>query len=108
MIYAKGLSNGGGMSSAPPCTLPDRIAAVGMGGAALLLPFSWCTDLRPVPMIAFHGTADAAAPYTGAFSWVAPQRFQGVRAFTASWAPRNRCGTNPVHFIVAPDATRPE
>src|SRR2546427_6141259 len=70
MVYANGLSKGGGMSFALSCTLSDRIAAVGMVGAALLLPFSWCTDLRPVPMIAFHGTADAAAPYTGGFSWV--------------------------------------
>ncbi len=77
-------------------------------GAALLLPFSWCTDQRPVPMIAFHGTADAAAPYKGGFSWVAPQRFQGVRAFTASWARRNRCGANPVDSVVATDVTRLE
>ena len=108
MIYANGLSNGGGMSFALSCTLSDRIAAVGMVGAALLLPFSWCTDQRPVPMIAFHGTADAAAPYTGGFSWVAPQRFQGVRAFTASWARRNRCGTNPVDSVVATDVRRLE
>jgi len=106
MIYANGLSNGGGMSFALSCTLSDRIAAVGMVGAALLVPFSWCTDQRPVPMIAFHGTADAAAPYKGGFSWVAPQRFQGVRAFTASWARRNQCGPNPVDAVVATDVTR--
>src|SRR2546426_3221712 len=108
MIYANGLSNGGGMSFALSCTLSDRIAAVGMVGAALLLPFSWCTDNRPVPMIAFQGPADSAAPYKGGFSWVAPQRFQGVRAFTASWARRNRCGTNPVDSVVATDVTRLE
>ena len=106
MIYANGLSNGGGMSFALSCTLSDRIAAVGMVGAALLLPFSWCTDQRPVPMIAFHGTADSAAPYKGGFSWVAPTRFQGVRAFAASWARRNRCGTDPVDSVVATDVTR--
>jgi len=108
MIYANGLSNGGGMSFALSCTLSDRIAAVGMVGAALLVPFTWCTDQRPVPMIAFHGTADAAAPYNGGFSWVAPERFQGVRAFTASWARRNRCGTHPVDSVVATDVTRLE
>ena len=108
MIYANGLSNGGGMSFALSCTLSDRIAAVGMVGAALLLPFSWCTDQRPVPVIALHGTADRAAPYTGGFSWVAPERFQGVRAFTASWARRNRCGANPLDSVVATDVTRLE
>src|SRR2546429_6037060 len=97
MIYANGLSNGGGMSFQLSCTLSDRIAAVGMVGAALLLPFSWCTDQRPVPMIAFHGTADAAAPYKGGFSCVDPQPFQCVRAFTASWARHHPYGTNPGH-----------
>ena len=33
-IYANGLSNGGGMSFVLSCTLSDRIAAVGMVGAA--------------------------------------------------------------------------
>lgn len=108
MIYANGLSNGGGMSFALSCTLSDRIAAVGLVGAALLVPFSWCTDQRPVPVIAFHGTADRAAPYTGGFSWVTTQRFQGVRAFMASWARRNRCGTTPVDSVVARDVTRLE
>src|SRR5213594_2301940 len=108
MIYANGLSNGGGMSFALSCTLSDRIAAVGMVGAALLLPFSWCTDHRPVPMIAFHGTADRAVPYKGGFSWVAPDRFPSIPAFTANWARRNRCGTNPVDSVVAPDVTRRE
>src|SRR6266516_1622352 len=108
MIYANGLSNGGGMSFVLSCTLSDRIAAVGLVAAAHLLPGEGCTDQRPVPMIAFHGTADAGAPYKGGFSWVAPQRFQGVRAFTASWARRNRCGTNPVDSVIATDVTRLE
>ena len=57
-VYANGLSNGGGMSFALSCTMPDRVAAVGMVGAAQLLPFEWCADRHPVPMIDFHGTAD--------------------------------------------------
>jgi polyhydroxybutyrate depolymerase len=108
MIYANGLSNGGGMSFALSCTLSDRIAAVGMVGAALLVPFRWCTEQRPVPVIAFHGTADSEAPYTGGFSWVASQRFQGVRAFMASWARRNRCDSRPADSVVARDVTRLE
>ena len=64
-IYANGLSNGGGMAFALSCTLSHRIAAVGMVAAAQTLPWSWCTDHRPVPMIAFHGTADPMIPYEG-------------------------------------------
>ena len=60
-IYANGLSNGGGMAFVLSCTLSDRIAAVGLVASAQLLPWSWCTDPRPVPMIAFHGTADTHA-----------------------------------------------
>ena len=51
-IYADGFSNGGGMAFALSCTLSDRIAAVGMVAGAQLLPWSWCTDSRAVPMIA--------------------------------------------------------
>jgi len=105
-IYANGLSNGGGMAFVLSCTLSDRIAAVGMVAAAQLLPWSWCTDHRPVPMIAFHGTADPAVPYTGGTSWVAPWPFPNVPAWTANWAERNRCASHPIDSAVAPDVTR--
>jgi len=107
MIYANGLSNGGGMSFALSCTLSDRIAAVGMVGAALLVPFNWCTDQRPVPVIAFHGTADRAAPYKGGFSWLPRSDFRASCLYGAV-ARRNRCGTKPVDSVVATDVTRRE
>ena len=107
-IYANGLSNGGGMAFVLSCTLSDRIAAVGMVGAAQLLPWSWCTDRRPVPMIAFHGTADTAAPYKGGPSWVTRVPFPNVLTWTANWAGRNQCGTHPVESVVAADVTRLE
>src|SRR5207249_5437528 len=96
MIFANGLSNGGGMAFVLSCTLSDRIAAVGTVGAAQLLRFSWCTDRRPVPLINFHGTADRAAPYHGGISWVTPDPFPDVQAWTTRWARRNRCALNPV------------
>src|SRR5439155_24944141 len=51
---------------------------------------------------------DAVAAQTGRVWSSSPQRFQGVRGFTASWARRNRCGTNPVDSLVATDVTRLE
>ena len=105
-IYANGLSNGGGMAFVLSCTMSDRIAAVGMVAAAQLLPFSWCTDARPVPMIAFHGTADRAVPYNGGTSWVAPDSFPNVLTWTRNWARRNRCAPNPSDVAVAEDVTR--
>jgi polyhydroxybutyrate depolymerase len=108
-IYANGLSNGGGMAFVLSCTLSDRIAAVGMVAAAQTLPWSWCTDPRAVPMIAFHGTADPMVPYHGGESPV-PRTglFPDVRAWTAQWARRNRCGPSPVESVVAADVTRRE
>jgi polyhydroxybutyrate depolymerase len=107
-IYANGFSNGGGMTFVLSCTMSDRIAAVGMVGAAQTLPWSWCTERRAVPMIAFHGTADRFAFFNGGQSWVAPAPFPAVPTWTESWARRNRCGPKPVERSVAPDVTRRE
>ena len=107
-IYANGFSKGGGMAFVLSCSLSDRIAAVGMVGAAQTLPWSWCTEHRAVPMIAFHGTADSFALYNGGESWVAPRPFPAVPRWTANWARRNRCRPNPVESALAADVTRRE
>ena len=89
-IYANGLSNGGGMSWALSCRMPDRFAAIGMVGAALVLPSTRCRSAQPVPVIGIHGLRDTAAPYHGGSSWVAPY-FSPFLEFGAAWARRNRC-----------------
>jgi polyhydroxybutyrate depolymerase len=106
------MSNGGGMAFVLSCTLSDRIAAVGMVAPAQSLPLDWCAATRPVPMIAFHGTADPMVPYDGGrfgdpFNPVKPV-FPAVRDVVASWAERNRCGVGPIESPVAPDVTRRE
>jgi polyhydroxybutyrate depolymerase len=107
-IYANGLSNGGGMSFVLSCTMSDRIAAVGMVAAAQTLPFNWCTDNHPVPMIAFHGTDDPQVPYKGGVSWVVPRPFPSVSAWAAKWARRNGCQPIPIDSRIAPDVVRRE
>ena len=117
-IYANGLSNGGGMSFALSCTLSNRIAAVGLVAAAQTLPWRWCLEReaggerreaeRPVPVISFHGTADPVVPYNGGASWISPRPFPNVPNWSANWARRNRCGSNPVETKTAPDVTRRE
>ncbi|MCU1229157.1 MAG: hypothetical protein JWO97_2041 [Acidobacteria bacterium] len=107
-IYANGFSNGGGMAFVLSCTMSDRIAAVGMVGAAQTLPWSWCREHRAVPMIAFHGTADRFAFYNGGQSWVAPHPFPAVPIWTATWARRNRCEAKPVESLAARDVMRRE
>ena len=105
-IYVNGLSNGGGMTFVLSCTLSDRIAAVGTVAAAQMLPFSWCDDDRPVPMINFHGTEDRIVPYAGGETWVAPVVFPDVGEWTARWARRNRCSPDPVATRVAAEVSR--
>ena len=107
-IYADGFSNGGGMAFALSCTLSDRVAAVGMVAAAQLLPWAWCTDARPVPMIAFHGTADPIVPFDGGTTWKSPTRmpFPSAREWAANWARRNRCGAEAVTSTVAGHVSR--
>jgi len=105
-IYADGLSNGGGMAFVLSCTLSDRIAAVGLVASAQTLPWGWCTDERPVPMIAFHGTEDPVTPYDGGISWIGPIAFPAIPRWSARWAARNRCASEPVDTPLAPDVTR--
>lgn len=107
-IYANGLSNGGGMAFVLSCTLANRIAAVGMVGAAQTLPWSWCRSDRAVPMIAFHGTDDPAALYEGGKSWVATFPFPAVRKWTEQWSRRNRCAPQPIESRAAKNVTRTE
>ena len=105
-IYANGMSNGGGMAFVLSCTLSSRIAAIGLVAAAETLPWSWCKDQRPMPMIAFHGSADPIVPYKGGHSPLAPESFPDVQSWVSNWARRNRCAPAPTDASVAPDVTR--
>ena len=106
-VYADGISNGGGMAFALSCTLSDRIAAVGMVAPALFLPWRWCPDPRPVPVMVFHGTDDRTTPYHGGPSWVSRGRnFQGIPRWVADGARKNGCAPDPVESRVSAEVTR--
>lgn len=94
-IYANGLSNGGGMSYRLACQLADRIAAVGSVSGAYLFPLSACQPSRPVPLIAFHGTADPIVPYAGGPSRSFDLPFPNVPDWIAAYAERSGCRTTP-------------
>ncbi len=104
-IYVNGLSNGGGMSFVLSCAMADRIAAAGMVAAAQTEPFASCGASPPVPMIAFHGTRDAVAPYHGGSSWIWSGGFPDIANWTAKWAKRNRCG-RAIDTRIAADVMR--
>ena len=105
-VYANGLSNGGGMSFVLSCTIPDRIAAVGLVSSAQTWPWNACTKLQPMPMIAFHGTNDHFTPYAGGGSGVSQSPFPSIPRFASYWAERNACTSKPVETAVAPDVRR--
>jgi len=105
-IYANGMSNGGGMAFVLSCTLSDRIAAVGLVSAGLDPGWSWCTDHRPVPVVAFHGTADPICPYNGGQSKLGDGTFPNIPEFFAKWSQRNQCGPNPIESTIPVDVVR--
>lgn len=68
-VYSTGMSNGGFFTSRLVCDLSDRIAAA-VSVAGLTHPDS-CEPSRPVPFMAFHGTADNVVPFSGGESVLA-------------------------------------
>jgi len=62
-VYVTGLSNGAFMTSAMACQYSNRIAAV--APVAGVRNIKGCKPTRPVPIVAFHGTADGFVSYDG-------------------------------------------
>jgi polyhydroxybutyrate depolymerase len=97
-IYANGLSNGAGMSFALACKLSERIAAIGGVSGAYLTPWSECVQSRPVPMIAFHGTADPIIPYQGGYFSLFEVPLPAIPDWIAELARRNGCDPAPLEL----------
>jgi polyhydroxybutyrate depolymerase len=60
-VYAAGLSNGGDMVYRLACEAPDIFAGIVPVASEILVPA--CLPSRPLPLIAYHGTADSSVPY---------------------------------------------
>ena len=76
-VYSTGLSNGAFMSSQLACSIPNRIAAIAPVAGARF--FDDCSSV-PVPVIAFHGTADPLVSFGPIEGTVIP-----------AWATHNGC-----------------
>ncbi len=96
-IYANGLSNGGGMALALSCTLSDRIAAIGSVVGGYFYPLEACHSSRPVPMIAFHGTADKLVSYNGGPSQRFDYPFPSIPDFMKELALKKGCNPEPIY-----------
>ena len=104
-VYVNGLSNGGGMAVRIACEASDQVAAIGTVAGAVV-GFYDCNPSRPVPAMAFHGTADPVVPYEGGdmrghiLPWGAdltdaPTYFVGAEEWVAIWATGNGCDATP-------------
>lgn len=82
-IYSTGMSNGGYMSEYNACVNADVFAAVAPV-SAMGFQQADCNPSRPIPMIAFNGTADGLVAYDGSNTSV------------DSWLTRDGCGGDPV------------
>lgn len=114
-VYVTGLSMGAFTTSSLACQLSDRIAAV--APVAGLRDFPWCATTRPVPVVAFHGTADPLVAYGGGQGVNAhylpgasddPATGPGptsIPANAAAWAHRNGCAARPEQHTVTADVT---
>lgn len=126
-VYATGISNGGLMSSALACRLPEVFAAV--APVAGLAALEDCDDGPPVPIQVVYGTADNVLPYAGGLG--SPlQAFLGSNSLDASavdpaeqreqletvafppvedsmavWAARNGCSADPTEERVSDEVT---
>jgi len=128
-VYVTGLSNGAFMTSAMACQYSDRIAAV--APVAGVRTIEGCHPTRPVPIVAFHGTADGFVSYDGGLGQKAldlpapdgsgkklrdtltPAQINAQRNpkdsipnIMAAWAKRNGCKPGDTETPVTADVTK--
>jgi polyhydroxybutyrate depolymerase len=117
-VFSTGMSNGAQMSSLLACRLPNRITAVApVAGVEF---YDICHG-RPVPVIAFHGTADPIVTYGGGglnATTIANINFwkgnipnglpvhHGVDAAMRTWAAHNGCDPASVEVRISPEVRR--
>jgi polyhydroxybutyrate depolymerase len=104
-VYATGMSNGAMMSVRLACSLSSRVAAVAPVAGAYFPPMAYnlnpnetCPNTAPRPLIAFHGTADAAVPFNGGLAGGVNYRLPVDDAtpaedVLADWAAHNGCAS---------------
>jgi polyhydroxybutyrate depolymerase len=85
-VYATGMSGGGRMASQLACDASQTFAAVApVSGLRFPSP---CPAARPVPVIAFHGTADTVDPFEGNGQ---PYWTYSVPTAAQRWAAKDAC-----------------
>jgi polyhydroxybutyrate depolymerase len=121
-IFVTGYSNGAFLTSSIACQFASQVAAVSPVAGIENPP--GCHPARPVPVVAFHGTADQFVNYNGGPGPAGLKLVSGdtslagamgnaiplpggpsIPANTAAWAARNHCATKPSQHVVTGDVT---
>lgn len=107
-VFATGLSNGGIMAHYVASELSDRIAAIAPVGGPLMMEDP--RNKRPIPVMHFHGTADAFAPFQGGYGKgflgrSKVTKFRSVDHTIQAWVKANGCNTEP-EIVALPDIAK--
>jgi polyhydroxybutyrate depolymerase len=123
-VFVTGLSNGAMMTSVIACALAGRVAAV--APVAGVTDVKGCKPARPVPVVAFHGTADPFVAYDGGLgpavaNLPAPDgsgktlgelgaldrpKGPSIPDVMRAWAHRNHCDGEAAETKIAADVTK--
>jgi polyhydroxybutyrate depolymerase len=99
-VYASGFSGGARLVSQLACTADARLAGiVAAGGVRAPSP---CHSSHPVPVLAFHGTADQQNPFNGHGQ---PYWTYSVPEAVARWARFDKCPGQPHTSRPYPEVT---
>jgi polyhydroxybutyrate depolymerase len=102
-VYLAGFSAGAAFAIAYACGHPGAVTAL----ATVAVDFQLGCH-RPLPFLAFHGTADPAVPFAnGAVGLSLPGiHVRGTELNMGDWARLDRCSTTPATTAVGPQVLR--
>jgi polyhydroxybutyrate depolymerase len=108
-IYVTGFSNGAAMTLRLLCEAGELITAAGMVAAPVTSSIMDCEPNHPVPLIAFHGSADPVLDIDGWDLQTDPSeatalpvrqgRLFGFTAWTEAWALKSGCYSPAIVFM---------
>lgn len=114
-VYVIGFSNGGSMADKIACELADQVTAVGMVAGKREDDPESCNPTRPVPVIAFFGTADPLETVSEYPVWfytlinVDPdekyREYLPLSVWLEGWVARNGCDPTPKPLAAKGDVT---
>ena len=114
-IFVAGISMGAMMATRLACDLSDRIAAIAPVAGVYYPPWSSdldaeadCVSVRPVPVVAFHGTEDIVVPFEGGTVGLEgfPFTLRNIELdIMPTWAEHNGCEGEPTTQHVTENVT---